>query len=47
INILPHSPPVRTPWEHTASRSGARCVPRTQRNTDSCTGPLCGQSVIT
>ncbi|CAI9600388.1 unnamed protein product [Staurois parvus] len=27
--------------EHAAPQSSARCVLRTQQNTDRCTGPLC------
>ncbi|CAI9612887.1 unnamed protein product [Staurois parvus] len=47
---------VRAPWERAAHRSSARCVLRTQWNTDRCMRPLCevpimcsliGQSVIT
>ncbi|CAI9587516.1 unnamed protein product, partial [Staurois parvus] len=32
---------VRAPWERAAPRSSARCVLRTQWNTDRHMGPLC------
>ncbi|CAI9535223.1 unnamed protein product [Staurois parvus] len=41
INGPPHPLLVRAPWECAAPRSGARCVLRTQWNTDLWTGPLC------
>ncbi|CAI9574047.1 unnamed protein product [Staurois parvus] len=37
----PHTLLVRAPWERAAQQSGARCVFRTQWNTDRRTGPLC------
>ncbi|CAI9562223.1 unnamed protein product [Staurois parvus] len=35
-----------TSWEHATARSGARCVLRTQWNTDRHMGPLCEVPII-